>query len=252
MGGVVIDAQIIGHERKWRNQPRAQPARAQKAVFDAQYAGGRRRYGGGLAGPDQQAAPGVGGFGHGGHGIGTEVNRLFAAKDRLHMPALPRPHAGGDMAVTILAIGADLGLQLVDGIFEAAQTVAAGVVPCGGKQHRGGKKLWPRQGAAAMGHGIFIRAQTPARIKGLAENAGPVARKDRLEPQLRRHGIDCNRAFQQRERRDRVGQQGDVCTGIGGGIVAGTQALGGFGVGLDHDARAGIFFLGEDQHFAKG
>jgi hypothetical protein len=129
---------------------------------------------------------------------------------------------------------------------------AAGVEPCGRKDHRGGEELRARQAAAAAGQGLFVCGQAPARIEGLAEDAGAVPGEDRLEPHLRGDGVDGDGTFQQFPRRDGSVQQGDI-GGQGGRVeMAGAQAEAGFGMGLDQDAGAGVIFPRLRQHGPEG
>ena len=109
----------------------------------------------------------------------------------------------------------------------------------------------PGQSAFAPGHRGLIRGQPPAGIEGLAEDAGLVAGENRLEAHLRRQGIDPDSALEQPPGADRLAQQGDAVVGVGLGEMAGAQAAGGLGVGLDDDRRAGVFLLGKDQHLLK-
>ncbi len=113
------------------------------------------------------------------------------------MRALPQPHAGRHIACAILAKGAHLRLKLVERVFKAAEPVAGGIEPGRCQDHRGGEQLVARQLAFTPRDGVFVRCQTPARIEGLAEDAGSVTGKDRLEPHLGRHGIDRDRSVQQ-------------------------------------------------------
>ncbi len=101
-----------------------------------------------------------------------ENQRFFATKDGLQATAFPHPHAKGDMARAILAESAHFGLKLVHGLFETAQPVAARIVPCGRKDHRGGEKLGAGQFALAAVHGKFIVRQAPAGVERLAKDAG--------------------------------------------------------------------------------
>ena len=53
------------------------------------------------------------------------------------LPADDALKDGSDMAMAVLAVRPGFRLHLIDGLFKAAQPVAAGVVPQGGQDHRG-------------------------------------------------------------------------------------------------------------------
>ncbi|GAB1362599.1 hypothetical protein MASR1M32_18350 [Rhodobacter sp.] len=150
-GGVVVDAKVIGDQRKGRYQVGPKPARPQKAVLDPQAGGGKGvRL---LAGPDQQRAVQPCGRGGGSGRVVLEDQGLMRAEEGLKPAALPGPHPGGDMAAAILPEGAGLGLQLVERVFEAAQLVAGRIVPHRRQYHRRGEKLVAGQQAAAAARG---------------------------------------------------------------------------------------------------
>ena len=156
------------------------------------------------------------------------------------------------MAEAVLAEGAHLGLQLVNRLFKGAQAVAARVIPRRCHDQCCGEKLVAGQAAAAAGQRGLIVGQAPAHVEGLAENHGAVPGEDRLEPQLRRHGVDGDGTVQQPPGRDGVGQQGDAAGGVGRAEMAGAVACAGFGMALDHDAGGGMIGQRLTQHPAKG
>jgi hypothetical protein len=114
------------------------------------------------------------------------------------------------------------GLQLIDRLFEAAQPVAAGIVPGGRQDHRPREKLGARQRRLRRG-GDFILRQAPAGIEGLAKDARAVPGQDRLEPHLRGHGIDRDRPFQQLPGRDGRGQQRNTALCVARPVMARPQ-----------------------------
>ena len=65
-GGIIVDAQIIAHQRQGRHQFRAQPARAQEAVLHPQEGGRGEMLGRLLARPDHQRTVGRMGVAGGG------------------------------------------------------------------------------------------------------------------------------------------------------------------------------------------
>jgi hypothetical protein len=97
----------------------------------------------------------------GGGRVVAEPQRTGVAEEGLQARAFPKPHAGGDMALTVGAEGPHLGFKLVDDLIQSAQPVAAGVVPEGGQDHRTGEELLWRQaaGAAGMGWRSSLRPQ---------------------------------------------------------------------------------------------
>ena len=98
--------------------------------------------------------------------------------------AFPKAYAAGGPAFVILAPGTRLGLQRVDRRFQFAQAIPVGIVPLGIEDHRRRKKLRTAEQALSALHGMLVRAQAPAGIKGLAEHARLVACKNRLKPHL--------------------------------------------------------------------
>ena len=135
--------------------------------------------------------------------------------------------------------------------FNVTQAIAVRVIPLGIQDHRSCKQLRTGQHPLAALYGEFVLGQAPACIEGLPEHPWFMACENRLEPHLRRDGINAHGPFEQRPRADRGGQQGDAVIGVFGAKVARAKARRGFGVGLDDDPRAGVFLLCKDKHFEK-
>ena len=136
------------------------------------------------------------------------------------MRPFPEPHAKRHMALAILAEGPHLCLQLIDGLLEGTEPVAAGIVPGGREDHCRGEQLGAGQAAFAPRDRVFILRQTPAGIEGLTEDPGLVARHDRLEPHLGRDGVNADGAFHQRPGRDRIAEHADMAVIMAGGEMA--------------------------------
>ena len=155
------------------------------------------------------------------------------------------------MALPVLPPGAGLGLQRRQHVLQPTEPVSIGIVPARVEDERARHQLRPCQAALAAVDRAAVLGQAPSGIEGLSENLRLVPGEDGLEPQLRGHRVDRRRAFHQHPRGQRIGAEADaVACGLGP-VMAGAMAAGGFRVGLDDDARAGIFFLRQHQHFAE-
>ncbi len=253
-GRVVIDATCVRHQRQGRHQSRAKAARAQETVLNPRHGGfpGQLRKALVLRpGPDQKVAPlglrAVYGAGR----VILEAQTLFRAEEALQMRPFPKPHPHCHIAGPVGAMGAECRLKMVHRLFEAAKPVAAGVVPGRRQDHRCGEKLRPGQVPFTPGDGVFICGQAPAGIEGLAEDAGLVARHDRLEPHQGGNGVDRRGTLQQRPGGDRIAQDGNQAMRVALIVMAGALARDRLGVALDDDPGAGVFLLREDQHLTK-
>ena len=98
---------------------------------------------------------------------------------------------------------------------------------------------------------MTVIGQAPSGIEGLAKDLRTVAGKDRLEPHLRGHRVDGDGPFHQSPGAYRIREERDPVILIGRREIAGAMALGGLGMGLDHDARARMILLRPIEHLAK-
>ena len=105
-------------------------------------------------------------------------------KEPLQGRAFPQADFRCGPARAVLAPRPHLSLQRVDHLFELAQPVVMGIIPCGIEDHRRRKKLRAGQATVAAGWGNLVLCQTPARIKWLAKDMRFVTGQNGLEPQL--------------------------------------------------------------------
>lgn len=153
------------------------------------------------------------------------------------------------MALAVLAEGPGFGFQLIDGAVETGQPVAARIIPDRRQKVAGGKQRPRRRGAAsARRQGDFVLRQAPAGIKGLAEQARPVARQDRLVPQLRADRINGMGVFQQPPGRDFPVAEDVPGPQIVRAKMAGAQATDRLGVAAQKDGTAGMLAPRRVQH----
>jgi translation initiation factor IF-2 len=111
----------------------------------------------------------------------------------------------------------------------------------GRQDHRPGEKLVAGSGAAAAGQGGAVVGSGPSRHRraGPRPAGGGRPGSPRTPSATRRY--DRDGAIQQRPGRDRIAaQELTPPAGIGWAEMAGAQAKAGFGMGLDHDPRAGM------------
>ena len=206
---------------------------------------GRDKGRGFAPGPNHHGSP----IGGGGRGI---VGKAHRPEELRQMAALPRAHAHGHIARPILAPCAHFGLQRAQDILDPAQPVAVGVIPCGVKDQRGGGQLCAGQlSLAARGRWAAVIAQPPSSVERHTEQHRAMACQDRLEPQKRGDAIDRARPFEKPLGHDWAVVDRDTL-GQGGRVeMARAMARARFGMGLDHDGRAGVILHRMGQHFGK-
>ena len=154
-------------------------------------------------------------------------------------------------SLVIFAPCTGICFEVVDCGFNVAKAIVARIIPARIEDHRRCEKLGAGKAALAAGHRAFVVCQAPSGIEGLAEDAGFVSGKNRFEPDLRRHGIDADRALKKRPGRIGRVAEFDAVGLVLWAEISGPVALGGFGVCFDKNATTGVLLLCKDKHFPK-
>ena len=81
--------------------------------------------------------------------------------------------------------------------FKATKAVVIGIVPRRIKDHRSGKKLRAGQATLTPLQRFAVIGQSPTHIERLAKHDRFMARNNGFKPQLRTHGVDSDRPFEQ-------------------------------------------------------